>query len=92
VKKDGRWGFIDGTGRFTIEPQFEEVEPFSDSLAVAYKNGQPFYIDRDGHTKIRGPFREATPFVNGLAAVLRTERHVAYIDHSGKTIFEYFRH
>ena len=92
VKTDGRWGFIDGTGRFAIEPQFEEVEPFSDSLAVAYKNGRSFYIDRDGHTKIRGPFREATPFVNGLAAVLRTEKHVAYIDHSGQTVFEYFRH
>jgi hypothetical protein len=47
--------------------------------------------DRSGRTKIAGPFREATPFVHGLAAVLLTDKHVAYIDRTGKTVFDYFR-
>ena len=72
-------------------PQFEEVEPFSDSLAIAYKGGRPFCIGRQGQTTISGAFREATPFVHGLAAVLLTDEHVVYIDKSGATVFDYFR-
>jgi hypothetical protein len=90
VKIDGSWGFIDKTGLVTISPRYEQVEPFSDSLTIAYDRQKPFYIDRTG-AKIAGPFMEATPFVHGLAAVLLAEKHVVYIDHSGKTVFEYFR-
>ncbi len=91
VKLNGSWGFIDGSGRLMISPRFEGVEAFSDSLAIAHVGGRSFYIDRGGRTVIAGPFLEATPFVHGLAAVLLTEKHVAYIDHTGKTVFSYFR-
>lgn len=91
VKIDGKWGFIDRAGLLTIPPRFEGVEAFSDSLAIAYVRGRPSYIDRSGRTKIAGPFREATPFVHGLAAVLLNDKHVAYIDHTGKTVFDYYR-
>jgi hypothetical protein len=91
VKIDEKWGFIDRTGILTILPRFEAVEAFSDSLAIAYVRGRSFYIDRRGRTEIAGPFLEATPFVHGLAAVLLSDKHVAYIDHAGKTVFDYFR-
>ncbi|HXR26005.1 MAG TPA: WG repeat-containing protein, partial [Candidatus Binataceae bacterium] len=91
VKIDGRWGFVDKTGDLTIPAQFEEVDAFSDSLAVAYSGGKAFYVDRNGLTKIAGPFAEATPFVHGLAAVLLAEKHVAYMNHDGKIVFDYFR-
>ena len=91
VKIEGKWGFIDKAGLFKIAPRFEGVEAFSDSLAIAYIRGQSIYIDQNGRTKISGPFREATPFVQGLAAVLLNDKHVAYINHSGKIVFEYFR-
>lgn len=91
VKLDGKWGFIDRAGLVTIAPRFEGVEPFSDSLAIVDVGGGSTYIDRSGRTKIAGPFREATPFVHGLAAVLLSDKHVAYIDESGKIIFEYWR-
>jgi hypothetical protein len=74
-----------------IPPRFEGVEAFSDSLAIVYVRRRSSYIDRSGRTKIAGPFREATPFVHGLAAVLLNDKHVAYIDHTGKTVFDYFR-
>jgi len=87
----GKWGFIDKTGRITIAPRFPQVESFSDSLAIVHAGAKFFYIDRTGRTAIAGPFREVTPFVNGLAAVLLSDKHVAYIDHSGKTVFDYMR-
>lgn len=91
MKIHDRWGFIDRTGSVTIPARFEQVESFSDSLAIAYRAGRSLYIDRNGRTQIAGPFRESTSFVHGLAAVLLAEKHVAYIDQSGKIVFDYFR-
>ena len=92
VRVDDEWGFIDKSGQVVIAPKFEEVEAFSDSMALAYRDHHPFYIDRSGQTRIPGPFLEATPFVDGLAAVLLSQTRVAYINHSGKIVFEYTRH
>ncbi len=91
AKLDGRWGFVDPTGLFKIPPQFDDVEPFSDSLAVASLGEKSFYIDRGGRIKIAEPYKERTPFAHGLAAVLLSDKHVAYIDHNGKVVFDYFR-
>jgi hypothetical protein len=91
VKMDGKWGFVDKAGVLTITSRFEDVESFSDSVAIAYSGERSFYIDRGGRTKIAGPFLEATPFVHGLAAVLLSEKHVGYINQTGKIVFEYFR-
>jgi len=91
VRIGSKWGFIDQTGRLAVPAMFDRVEAFSDSLALVYLGQRFSYIDRNGRTKINGAFREGTSFVQGLAAVLLTEKHVAYIDHSGKTIFDYFR-
>jgi WG containing repeat len=92
LRSGDKWGFIDRAGIVTIPPQFDDVEPFSDSLALVHKDQKPLYIDRGGRTQIAGAFREATSFVHGLAAVLIDAKHVAYIDHSGKIVFDYFRH
>lgn len=85
------WGFIDRAGSLVIPARFEIVEPFSDSFAVAHRDGKPFCIDHSGTTRIVGPFKEVTSFVNGLAAVLLSDQLVACIDHSGKTVFHYLR-
>jgi hypothetical protein len=58
---------------------------------VAYQDKHPFFIDRQGKTRLAGKFAEVTPFVHGLAAVLLSEHHVAYIDKSGATVFQYDR-
>ncbi|MBK7927796.1 MAG: WG repeat-containing protein [Bryobacterales bacterium] len=91
VKIGDKWGFVDPSGLIAIPPTFDEVQQFSDSRALVYSNRGAFYIDKQGRTAIPGPFKEATPFVNGLAAVLLSDTHVAYIDHAGKTVFQYRR-
>lgn len=91
VKIEGKWGFIDVSGQITIPPTLDAVEPFSDSMALAYSKQGAFYIDTQGRVAIPGPFTEATPFVNGLAAVLVSDNQVAYINYSGKTVFQYWR-
>ena len=91
VRVKGKWGFIDTVGVMIIPPRFEEVEPFSDSLAIATGKKRIVYINRKGNIQIAGPFLEATPFVHGLAAVRFTSDRVTYINHSGKSVFEYTR-
>jgi len=48
VKLAGRWGYIDKSGKFAINPQFDEAMPFADELArvkMSRKNG---YINSSG--------------------------------------------
>lgn len=90
VRVNGLWGFIDKQGETAIEPRFEDVSSFSDSLALVRQGDERFYVDTEGNTVISGPFLEATSFVHGLAAVRYTDRHVAYIDKTGATVFDYF--
>jgi hypothetical protein len=73
-----------------VEPQFSWATRYSDSLATVGVGSRSFYVDRQGQMVIAGPFGTATAFVHGLAAVRLTHRHVAYIDKTGATVFDYF--
>jgi hypothetical protein len=44
----GKLGFIDKTGKWVIEPQFEEGEVFHNGLARVAKDGKWMYIDKTG--------------------------------------------
>ena len=46
---DGKWGFIDRTGRFAIAPRFNEAHPFAGGLAqVTTTDGKKQLIDESG--------------------------------------------
>lgn len=42
IQENGKWGFIDRTGKIRIEPQFDAVDGFSDGLARVEGPGQVF--------------------------------------------------
>ena len=48
----GKWGFIDKTGSFVINPQFDFAWSFSDGLAAVrigdYETGKYGFIDKTG--------------------------------------------
>lgn len=80
VKVDGKWGYIDESGEFVIEPQFLNAENFqSNGLAIVSaewndENGdtQELYgvIDKNGNYVIEPQFWKAENFQsNGLAVV-----------------------
>ncbi len=91
VKLDGKWGFVDESGAITIAPRFDGPSIFSESLARVHENGRTIYINPAGVVVITGPFLHGSAFVHGLAAVQFSQRHVAYINKSGETVFNYFQ-
>ena len=42
----GKWGFIDKTGHYVINPQFDFAQSFSDGLAAVRIGGKWGYIAR----------------------------------------------
>jgi hypothetical protein len=89
VQKDGKWGYIDRTGRVVIAQKFESAERFSEGLAAVVLDGKHGYIDAQGamalvpREKPAGPVHR--PFREGVAAV-RGEGGVGFLDRSGKLV------
>jgi hypothetical protein len=100
-KTNGRWGFIDETGKYVIEANFVMVKPFSEGLAaVVFKENENAYrsvgyIDQSGRIVIPPQFSgedvSERGFSEGLAAVKLYKDGKGkwgYIDKSGKVVIE----
>jgi len=99
---NGRWGFIDETGKYVIEAKFIMVKPFSEGLAaVVFKENENAYskvgyIDQTGRMVIPPRFsgeggESERGFSEGLTAVKVNEDRTdkwGYIDKSGKFVIE----
>lgn len=56
AETNGKWGFIDATGKFVIPPQFELASWFSEGLAAVRLNGKWGFIDASGRFVIPAQF------------------------------------
>ncbi len=65
----GSYGYIDKTGEFVIEPQFDFAAKFSEGFAAFRTDGLWGYVNSSGSTAIEASFSSARPFSDGLAAV-----------------------
>lgn len=86
IQKDGKWGFIDKTGKIIIEPQFYWVEEFSEGLAAfETEDSKHGYIDETGKVIVEPKLDRAEPFSEGLAPVA-IDFEWGFIDKTGKII------
>jgi hypothetical protein len=81
----GQYGYVDGTGEFVIEPQFDFAAKFSDGLGAVRSDGLWGYVNSSGNTAIEPTYSDARSFSDGLAAV-ETFNGWVYIDNSGSTV------
>ncbi|MDM5334287.1 WG repeat-containing protein [Ureibacillus composti] len=92
IKKIGGtfWGFVNESGDFVIEPQYDYVFDFQDNgLARVEKNGLYGLIDLQGNYIVQPRYRWIEPFSEGRAAVQTVnEKLPSYklIDETGKGI------
>jgi hypothetical protein len=67
VKLNGKYGFINSTGKMVIAPQFDFATSFvRKDLAKVWKDGKVYFIDETGKP-VSSPFKEAelTPALPG---------------------------
>ncbi len=84
AEKDKKIGFVDSSGKWVIEPQFDKARAFSDGLAPV-ANGKTWgYINEQGEMVIEPQFRDAEVFSDGLAPV--KDKEWGFIDTSGKLV------
>ncbi|HRH44102.1 MAG TPA: WG repeat-containing protein [Pyrinomonadaceae bacterium] len=86
IQKNGKWGYIDKTGKIVIEPQFYWVEEFSEGLAAfETEDGKHGYIDETGKIVIEAKLDRAEPFSEGLAPVA-VNFEWGFMDKTGKIV------
>src|SRR6185503_2400090 len=66
---DGKYGFINRSGTFVIQPTFEWAASFSEGRAVIFDDHKYGYIDKSGRMVIKPRFTNALGFSEGLACV-----------------------
>ena len=86
VKKNGKYGCVDGNGRLITPFIYDKIEKPSDGLLRVKSNGKYGYIDITGKEIIPVEWSNASNFSDGLAEVIKDEK-VLFIDKSGKELF-----
>ncbi len=91
VKKDGKWGFIDKTGKVVIGFQYEDVDTFgfSKGLAGVEKNGMWGFIDKTGSFVIEPQYNGEIiiPFGDDdRAGIIISDTSWRAIDRTGKIL------
>ncbi|KAA5467163.1 WG repeat-containing protein [Bacteroides cellulosilyticus] len=64
-----KFGYIDKSGKFVIEPQFEFADDFSEGLAIVTINDEYGFIDKSGKFVIEPQFEYASKFSDGISRV-----------------------
>jgi len=84
---EGKWGFIDKTGKEVVPCRYDSVYDFSEGLAAVELDGQWGYIDKTGQEVIPCRYtRNVSGFSEGLAVVQDENFLHGYIDKTGKEV------
>jgi hypothetical protein len=79
-----KYGAIDKTGKYIIPPQFDNIQYFSEGLALVEVQGKTGYVDRTGKMVISLFEAYAKSFSEGLAVAIKRGYKYGYIDKTGK--------
>ena len=85
IRENGRFGFVDRTGKMVIPCVYENTYGFTEGLAGVAVKGRIGYLDRTGKMVIPAQFEDGYAFFEGLAWV-KIEGKYAWIDRQGKVV------
>jgi hypothetical protein len=86
--ENGKWGFIDKTGKEIIPCKYDKAKSFSEGLVAVQLNNKYGFIDYTGKEIIPCKYDDAGKFYEGLAAVELNDKW-GFIDHTGKEIIPF---
>ena len=94
---DGKWGFIDKTGKTAIEPRFDQAHPFYEGFAgvSVRQKGKPHgwvkwhFIDHKGNALGGLELGYAWRFSEGLGSVVGVNGKWGFIDRTGTLVIEH---
>ncbi len=87
VMENGKYGYIDRSGKMIIAPQFENTMGFNEGLAATKLGGKYGYIDVKGSWIIKPQFEFTYMFSDGLALV-QVDKKSAWIDKKGNIVIQ----
>jgi hypothetical protein len=87
IRENGKFGYIDRSGKLVIPCIYENTYGFTEGLAAVKVKGKIGYIDVTGKMVIPPTFDDAYAFFEGLAWV-RISGLYAWIDRTGKVVIE----
>lgn len=89
AKVKGRYGYINKSGEFVINPKFGYAKDFNNGLAVVSKskNGRRGFIDSSGQIVVPAKYYAASDFSDGWAEVRRGDKW-GYINTRGDFVVD----
>ncbi|MDZ7815270.1 MAG: WG repeat-containing protein [Planctomycetota bacterium] len=82
-----KYGYINRSGQFSIDPQFDAAFSFQCGRAVVVVGTKYGVIGTDGGIIVEyGVYKHISHFSNGLAAVVSKKDKIGYIDDGGKEV------
>lgn len=85
IRENGKYGYIDKTGKVVIQPQFDNTIGFNEGLAATSVGGKYGFINKKGEWVIKPQFDFSYIFMDG-AAMVKVGKQYAWIDKNGKQI------
>ena len=73
AKKNGLWGFVDASGAWVIEPQYEDACSFASGYAAVKQDGLWGFINEQNELVIEPAFLEADVFNGNGGVMVRTQ-------------------
>jgi RNA polymerase sigma factor (sigma-70 family) len=101
IEQNGKWGYIDETGKVVVKPMFEDATEMKEDMALVKQNGKYgfIHVSLDKEKNIKPQFDYARSFSDGLACVniggewknTERERNIfagkyGFVDKSGKIV------
>lgn len=85
VRENDKFGYIDKSANYVIEPRFEDAKSFSDGLAAAEQDKKWGFLNAAGEWAIEPQYDKVKYFNSGYALVLKNDQW-QYIDKKNQVL------
>ena len=85
VKRGGKWGYIDKTGKLIVPAVYDEACTFKTNVAPVTLNGKKGYMDKSGRIVIAPVYDDASAF-NGNYAGIKSGEKWGVINKDGQIV------